>query len=400
MTDLGKRFRSLDRVAAPDLWWEATQRAAAPAAAREVPGIRRFAPVGLIAAAVAIVLVALGVLVRPPNVGPPPPPASEAATPQAGDVGAIAYVAESGLSTLHLVRPNKPTLQLAPSAVGIGNEVTCPSFSPDRTLLSVGMPGGTIGLIPIDRAGVIGSPTRLDAPVAETPHCAVWAPDSSAVAFLDGTALVIVPLEGEPRRVEDWDTSDASDPFATDYPADRAVQWSPDGSVIAVARPSGTWLVPVDGAAPRLLHEAPAFSVSWSPEGTRLVIGAGGPHLVIRAADGETLAELSPGLGPPVWSPVDDRIAFSDRDARLVVVGSDGGDPIVVAEYGYHPTWSSDGRRLIFVQDTASTAWRLVMADAAGAGERTTIVDSVSISDARSFPTAEQFSWQPVQPRR
>ena len=360
--------------------------------------MQQFAPMALAGAAIAVLLVALGVLVQSQNVGPPPPPASEAATPQAPDGGAIAYVAESGLSTLHLVQTNKPTVQLAPSVVGIGNEVTCTSFSPDGTVLAVGMPGGTIGLLPIDRAGVTGNPTGLEAPVAETPHCAAWAPDSSAVAFLDGTALVIVPLEGDPRRVDDWDTSDEFDPFATDYPADRAVQWSPDGSVIAGARPSGTWLVPADGAAPRLLHETPAFSVSWSPDGSRLVIGAGGPHLVIRADDGEALADLSPGFGPPAWSPVDDRIAFSDGDARLVVVGADGGDPIVVDEYGYNPTWSSDGRRLIFVQDTASTAWRLVMADADGAGEPTTIVDSVSVSDARSFPAAEQFSWQPVQP--
>jgi hypothetical protein len=111
-----------------------------------------------------------------------------------------------------------------------------------------------------------------------------------------------------------------------------------------------------------------------------------------------TLAELPAGHGPPVWSPAEDRIALSDRDARLVVARPDGTDPIVIDDYGYHPTWSSDGRQLIYVQDAASAAWRLMIADARGSDDPMIIVRSVAISSARAFPAAEQISLQPVEP--
>jgi len=336
----------------------------------------------------------------PPSPQPPAPTASEGPVirePSAPrGIGAIAYVTETGLSSLYVVLPNSEPLQLAPSST-IGNDVACPSFSPDGTMLAFGMPGGTILVMPIDDQGQTGDAARLDTPAGETPHCAAWAPDSSAVAFLDESALVIVPLAGEPQRIDIAISGGGS--FLIDYPPDRAVQWSPDGSVIAVARPSGTWLIPINGDAPRRLHETPAFSVSWSPDGTQLVVGAGGPQaVVIRVADGMTLAELPTGYGPPVWSPVEDRIAFSGAEASLVVVRPDGTDPIVVDDYGYHPTWSSDGRQLIYIQDEGSAAWRLMMADAAGIREPTTIVDLIVISSARSFPAAEQISWQPVEP--
>lgn len=406
MTDLHNRFRSLDRVPAPDLWGEVQDRAAASPASRHwgFPSTSRFAPLALIGAVVILILVAVGVIVGPPNVGPQPPAptASESAVvpepSSSGGVGTIAYVTESGLSSLHLVIPDQEPLQLAPSST-IGNDVACPSFSPDGTMLAFGMPGGTILVMPIDDQGQTGDASRLQAPAGETPHCAAWAPDGSAVAFLDDSALVVVPLAGEPQRIEDWDIAiSGGGSFLIDYPPDRAVQWSPDGSAIAVARPSGTWLIPTDDGAPRRLHETPAFSVSWSPDGTQLVVGAGGPQaVVIRAADGMTVAELPTGYGPPVWSPVEDRIAFSDAEAGLVVVRPDGTDPVVVDDYGYHPTWSSDGRQLIYIQDAASAAWRLMRADAAGSGEPMTIVASVAISSARSFPSAEQITWQPFE---
>ncbi len=368
------------------------------------PPMNRFASVALAAVIAVIVIgIGLGLFGRLPNVGPQPPAPTASGgaispEPSSSDrIGAIAYVTESGLSPLFLLLSNEEPRQLAPSDT-VGNDVVCPSFSPDGTKLAVGMPGGSIVVMSIDDQGHTGDATRLNGPAGETPHCAAWAPDSSAVAFLDGSALVIVPLAAEPQRVEGWDTG-AAGPFARDYPADRAVQWSPDGSVIAVARPSGTWLIPTDGGAPRRLHETAVFSVSWSPDGTRLVLGAGGPQaIVIGVADGTTLAQLPTGFGPPVWSPVEDWIAFSDAEAGLVVVRPDGSQPIVIDDYGYHPTWSPDGRQLIYLQDAASAAWRLMLADAAGSGEPAMIVDSVAIYSARSFPAAEQFTWQPVNP--
>ena len=145
----------------------------------------------------------------------------------------------------------------------------------------------------------------------------------------------------------------------------------PTGAAIAVARPSGTWLVPADGTAPRRLHETPAFSVSWSPDGTRLVVGTGGGPVdgpaepiavVIRVADGASLVGLPMGFSPPVWSPTEDRIALSAPGAGLIVVNPDGTDQLVIGS-GYNPTWSPDGSQLLYIRDAASAAWRLLAAD-------------------------------------
>lgn len=404
MTDLQERFRSLDRVPAPDLWAEVRDRAATAPASRGWgrPSTSLFAPVALIGTVVILILIGVGLFVRPPSVGPQPPgpgaSASAVNPPSSGVRGAIAYVAESGMSSLHLLLPGDEPMQLAPGSAA-GNEVACPTFSPDANNLAFGMPGGSIIVVPIDDQGRTGDAIRLNSLAGERPHCAAWSPDSSAVAFLDGTALFIVPVEGEPQRIDEWDIEVVGgNSFAGDYPPDRAVQWSPDGSVIAVARPSGTWLIPVDGSTPRRLHETPSFSVSWSPAGTRLVVGAGGPQaVVIRIADGATLAEMPMGFSPPVWSPVDDRVAFSDANAALVLVRPDGTGRVVIDDYGYNPTWSADGRQLLYIQDAASAAWRLLMTDAAGSAEPAILIDSVSISSARSFPAAEQISWQPVE---
>jgi Tol biopolymer transport system component len=322
----------------------------------------------------------------PPNTGPP----------SAASGNDIAYATEEGLSPLFLVRPDHEPQQVTPSG-DIGSDVVCPAFSPDGARLAVGMPAGSVGVMEVDEDGRIADARRLDTGASESPHCVAWAPDSSAVALLDGSALVIVSLAGERQRIEGWDIAAEDLSFPTSYPADRAIEWSPDGASIAVARPSGTWLVPLDDTAPRRLHETPTFSVSWSPDGTRLVVGAAGPRaLVIDVADGRTLTEMSIGSSPPVWSPVSDRIAFSDEGAGLVVVRPDGTGRLTITDYGYHPTWSPDGKQLLYLQDVGGAAWRLMVAASDGSGQPGVIVGAVAISSARSFPPAGQFSWRPV----
>lgn len=409
MSNLRDRFRTLDNVSAPDLWSEAIGRAAEGKhrPAMDASQGRRWGMSPVLIALVTFLLltgllagaIAGGWLSDERSVLVPSPSPSIPETSNRSSNGVIAYAGSSGLSALYLVRPGDQPRQIAPGSAA-GNKVACPTFSPDGRMLAFGMPGGSIGVVPIDEQGVTGDGARHNAPVSETPHCSAWAPDSSAVAFLDGSALVILPLDGEAQRIEGWDIDNTLDgAFYTDYPGDRAVQWSPDGSTIAVARASGTWLVPVDGTAPLRLHETPAFSVSWSPDATRLVIGIGGPGaLVIRASDGTTVAELSTGFGPPVWSPVEDRIALVENGG-LVVVAPDGADGVVIDSYGYHPTWSPDGQQLIYMKDTGSTSWRLVMSRADGTSDTTTIVDGVTMPTARSFPGAQQFSWQPIPAR-
>lgn len=316
--------------------------------------------------------------------------------------GVIAYGTQSGLGPVYLVPPGDEPRQIIPGE-GAGNDVVCPTFSPDGTMLAFGMPGGSIVVLSIDAAGEVvdGGPGRLPTSANESPHCPAWSPDGSAVAFLDGPSLEIDPLVGQPRRIDNWEKAAGADAagFAIDYPPDRAVQWSPDGTTIAVARPSGTWLVPVDLAAPRRLHDSPANTVSWSPDGTRLVVWTLDGTFVIRARDGIVEATLPPGR-QPVWSPTDDRIAYVDDGARVTVIGRGGADPSVVSEYGYSITWSPDGNRILYVRDVGPATYALMSqaidGDGNPEGDAVTVVPKVEIATTRSFPYAQSFSWQPV----
>ncbi|MDQ2940977.1 MAG: WD40 repeat domain-containing protein [Chloroflexota bacterium] len=312
MSDLRDRFRSLDKLSAPDLWSEAVGRATegedrlALGASRNrrwgmSPVMVALLTLLLLAGLVAGAAIAGGWLSDEPLVVvESPTPTSEGPTV---DAGVIAYTADSGLSLLVLVRPGDEPQQLAPGDL-IANDVACPAFSPDGSLLAVGMPGGSIVVLSIEEGRATGEGARLDAGLSETPHCPTWSPDSSAVALLDDSDVVILPLVGQAQRIGGWDLENIpQSAFDASYPSDRAVQWSPDVSVIAVARASGTWLIPVDGGAPVRLHDTPAFSVSWSPDATRLVVGSREPGaIVIRVADGATLAELPSRFTPPVWS--------------------------------------------------------------------------------------------------
>jgi WD40 repeat protein len=335
-----------------------------------------------------------------------------AVPPSSVSHGVIAYATQSGPSPVFVVRPGEVPRQIIPSESGVGNSVVCPTFSPDGTMLAVGMPGGSIVVLSLDASGEVSQSRRLPSRASETEQCPAWAPDGSAVAFLDrawplsesalgGATLEIDPLVGEPRRIAGWEPDGGSDAasFATDYPPDRAVQWSPDGSTIAVARPSGTWLVPVDGSAPRRLDRSPANTVSWSPDSTRLVVWTLRGTLVIGAGDGAVEATLPPGR-QPVWSPRGDRIAYSDTNARVMVVGPDGADPRVVSDYGYDVTWSPDGSQILYIHDVSALGYALmsqaVDADGSPVGEAVTLVPEVGIATARSFPPAQAFSWQPV----
>jgi WD40 repeat protein len=356
----------------------------------------------LVLVAILISLVLLAAVIFAVGSRRPPVPPSSVRN------GAIAYATESGLSPVYLVRPGDEPRQIAPSESGVGNNVICPTFSPDGNKLAVGMPGGSIGVYSIDERGDVGDGRRLPSRASETPHCPAWAPDGSAVAFFDGAAVEIDPLAGESQRFEGWEPAGGTDAaaFAIDYPPDRAVQWSPDGSTIAVARPSGTWLVPVAGAAPRRLHESPARTGSWSPDSTRLGVWTRRGTLVISARDGLVEATLPTGR-EPVWSPRGDRLADVDDGGGVIVIDPEGNDRHLVADYGYDITWSPDGKQILYIHDGCegsvcpyahgyAMVSQPINTDGTPDGDAVIVVPMVEIASERSYPPAQSFSWQPV----
>lgn len=227
-----------------------------------------------------------------------------------------------------------------------------------------------------------------------------WSPDGSLLAFdqwyrlpdrpdLDRLELWVAAPDGTgPRLVA---TCEAAPCLQLAYPA-----FSPDGRSLAFVRfdepvdgrwgPSAVEVVPLDGGPRRVVIESADGSVAyftprWSPDGARFVFGVetyADPTETTRlsaviatvAADGSeaTPTVVSPAgmdaFGPD-WHPSGDRIAFatrfdpSDPDTRTVAtdiwtVRPDGTDAVNLSNLGLgqqraiEPTWTPDGRRLVF----------------------------------------------------
>jgi len=160
-----------------------------------------------------------------------------------------------------------------------------------------------------------------------------WAPDGSAVAFAstrlgDGMSRVYtVPSQGG---------------IASDVTYGEYVDWSPDGSQLAVksciggtcgimlVRPDGSELVP-------LTTEASDGAPAWSPNGRYIAFHShrlGKWAIYVMRSDGGGLLQLTGGSADdcvPVWSPDGRYLAFrSDRsgDWAIWAVPATGGEPL------------------------------------------------------------------------
>ena len=310
--------------------------------------------------------------------------------------GSIAFAASTTSSNVFIALSSRLVRQITgdvPGSVALtGN---CPAFSPDGTMLAFGSVGSSIVVATVDETGEITAVRRLADPDGSQ-HCPTWAPDSAALAFLAGSALVILPLDGAARRLDDWpqglESYDVG--LVSGYPTDHAARWSPDGSTIAVARPSGTWLVPVDGGQPRRLGPSPARSVSWSPDGRHVVVGTEDEAIVLDVGGGEARASV-PISGIPVWSPTDDRIAGDGNQSSVVTMRPDGSDLRVIDDYGYAVSWSPDGQRVLYVQD-GGEGYVVLTAAADGSEAPAVVVPNVRLRGFRNYPSTDSLSWQPV----
>ena len=175
------------------------------------------------------------------------------------------------------------------------------------------------------------------------------------------------------------------------------IEWAPDGKRLVINVPregeivgTGIYLVSADGSSSRLLVDASpeynmlaGFHADLSPDGSILVYSTCKPKLMeidlehryydiaslrLEGGDPVPLTDTPEFDNYPVFSPDGSRIAFQistkelfypwERDARLVTMVADGGDPRIltphlVGSYDTLPlpsTWSPDGGRLASVR--------------------------------------------------
>lgn len=138
-------------------------------------------------------------------------------------------------------------------------------------------------------------------------------------------------------------------------------QWSPDGSRIAVSADqdgnSDLFLLSAAGQLIRRLTTNPGIDVSpaWSPDSQQLAFCSdrgGGPQIyVMNLGSGTARRVTFQGRynTSPAWSPKGDTIAYTSQAGgfQIKTVSVNGGQGHRVAA-GEDPSWSPDGRYLVF----------------------------------------------------
>ncbi len=172
--------------------------------------------------------------------------------------------------------------------VGIARKVvvgaaSLPTLSPDGSQVAVIDPLGAVRVGPATQLGAVvaqGALIRLGAAGTSLPARLLWQPGHDALVYLtqgsnDATTLNLLDLSSHKSRV------------IASVTGLRDAAFSPDGSLLLLASPTGYLVWPVNGQTPRAsIPEAdPLAQPSWSPDGRWLLLEDHTGARLIRTSD-------------------------------------------------------------------------------------------------------------------
>lgn len=255
---------------------------------------------------------------------------------------------------------------------------------------------------------------------------AIMDQDGANHRFLtDGSALVLTPrfspelqeitylsYYGNLPRVYIFNIDTGKEEVLGDFPGMTfAPRFSPDGKsvIISMAKGGNSDIYTMDLRTRKLtqltFHSAIDTSGSYSPDAANVVFNSdrgGTQQLYVMTAAGKSVRRITYGKGryaTPVWSPRGDLIAFTKIYKGRFFIGvmrPDGSGERLLAEdfLVESPTWSPNGRVLMFFRQSKSTA------DGKGGRSRLFSVDLTgqNLREIITPTDASDPAWSPLIP--
>jgi Tol biopolymer transport system component len=263
---------------------------------------------------------------------PPPTP-----TPRSAGVGQIAFVSNrDGNDEIYVMNPDGSNQRRLTNTPG---EDWHPAWSPDGTkIVFQCMSGGTFNVCVVNADG--SGYTQLtnwtkDEGLAQRP---AWSPNGGKIVVTrelgGGQKLVVMNSDGS-NQTEIVNLG-------------RDPSWSPDGTQIAFIRWEGgglqIWTVSPDGSSERMLTQGDHDHMypTWSPDGRQIAFEYDHAQVaVMDTGGGSPRVIANKGSYNLSWSPDGSKIVIAPSGEGLWLVNADGSGLTQIAQEGKQPSWQA-----------------------------------------------------------
>jgi Tol biopolymer transport system component len=231
----------------------------------------------------------------------------------------------------------------------------------------------------------------------------------------DGAQLAIVGVSGEGNSslsemyFKTMDEDGLDKVYSSESMHPFYLYWSPDNETIGFLSTDATGQsiilqsVSADGGDPALIDTGAPYYWSWAPDGKTMIIHTGNAasttpdHMAFLQMDAEiienALDSTPASFQAPAWSPDGSRILITrvndDDDKEIVIADSAGAFDKTIAEFSINTSfaWSPDSQLVAFIDSASETT--------AGALGRLHVIDLETNEDFFQDDEVFAFFWSP-----